>query len=74
MWWKYYVLMYKNGEKRHVETIPGMRGRGYNGEWWRVWIQWWYIVRTFANITMYPKYSNNMKIKDKGIRSVAIIK
>jgi hypothetical protein len=24
MYWKYYVLMYKNGEMRHLETIPEM--------------------------------------------------
>jgi hypothetical protein len=22
------------------------------------WIQLWYIVRTFENVTMYPKYNN----------------
>jgi hypothetical protein len=27
-------------------------------------IQVWYVVRTFVNVTMYPKY-NNMKIKRK---------
>jgi hypothetical protein len=27
MWWIYYVLMYENGNRRPVESIPGM-GRG----------------------------------------------
>jgi hypothetical protein len=37
------------------------------GEWWRGWIQmWyiWYIVRTFVNATMYPQH-NNKKGKGK---------
>jgi hypothetical protein len=37
---------------RPVETIPGMRGGGDKGEWWRGWIQvWyiWYILRIFVN-------------------------
>jgi hypothetical protein len=29
---KYYVLMYENGKMRHVQTIPGMGGRGDKGE------------------------------------------
>jgi hypothetical protein len=37
---------------RPVETIPGM-GAGVKGEWWRGWIQLWYIGRTFVNIKMY---------------------
>jgi hypothetical protein len=48
---------------RHVETIPGM-GEDNKGEWWNGWVQLWYIVRTFINVTMYPKY-NNMIIKIK---------
>jgi hypothetical protein len=50
---------------RPVETIPGMGGGKNKGEWWKGWIQvWyiWYIVRTFANATVYPdpaqKYIN----------------
>jgi hypothetical protein len=31
MWWKYYVLMYKNGKVRPVETSPGV-GEGDKGE------------------------------------------
>jgi hypothetical protein len=44
-------------------------GRRRNkGDWWRGWIQaWhiWYIVRTFANATMYPKHNNKEKSKKK---------
>jgi hypothetical protein len=47
-----------NGKMRPVETIPGVRegeikknGGGVNSIW--------YVVRTFANVTMYPLYSNN---------------
>jgi hypothetical protein len=39
-----------------VETVPGIRGGGDKGEQWRGWMQiWyiWYILRTFANATMY---------------------
>jgi hypothetical protein len=36
MWWEYYVLRYKNENKRYVETVLGIRGRGKNtGKWWR---------------------------------------
>jgi hypothetical protein len=31
MWYKYYILVYKNGKMRPVETIPGMGG-GDKGE------------------------------------------
>jgi hypothetical protein len=34
---------------------------GDKGEWWRVWIQLWYIwciVRAFANATMYHHHNN----------------
>jgi hypothetical protein len=43
---------------RPVETIPGMGG-GEKGEWWRGWIQLWYIERTFVNVTIHPQYNNN---------------
>jgi hypothetical protein len=34
-----------------------------DSEWWKGWIQLWYIVRTFVNDTVYPQYnSNNKKI------------
>jgi hypothetical protein len=32
-------------------------------ERWSRWIQLWYIVRTFVNVTMYPQYNNNLKKK-----------
>jgi hypothetical protein len=38
-----------------------------NTEWWRGWIQlWyiWYIVRTFVNATIYPQH-NNLKMGKK---------
>jgi hypothetical protein len=44
-------------EKWDVETIPGMGG---GGEGWKVWIQQWYIVRTFVNVTMYHQYNNSI--------------
>jgi hypothetical protein len=31
-----------------------MGGGRTKGEWWREWIQLWYIVRTSVNTTMYP--------------------
>jgi hypothetical protein len=40
-------------------------GRGDKGEWWRGWIQLWYIVRIFVNVTIYPQYNNNVKVKFK---------
>jgi hypothetical protein len=53
--------MYVNGKMRPVETISGMGEEGDKGEWWKGWIQLWYIVKTFVNITMYPQYNNNKK-------------
>jgi hypothetical protein len=47
--------MVENGKLRPVDTIPGMGGGEGEGEWWRVWIQVWYIVRTFINVTMCPQ-------------------
>jgi hypothetical protein len=48
--------MYVNEKMRMrtVETLPGMGVWGNKGEWWREWIQVWYIVRTFVNAAMYP--------------------
>jgi hypothetical protein len=46
--------MYEKGKMRPVETIPGIGGG---------WIQLWYIVRSFVNVTVYPQYSNNMILK-----------
>jgi hypothetical protein len=37
--------------------------RGSKGEWWRGWIQLWYILRTFVNVTLHLQYNNNMIIK-----------
>jgi hypothetical protein len=56
--WEYYVLVYENGKMRSVESIPGM-GEGDKGEWWRGWIQVWYIGRILVNVTMYPQFNNN---------------
>jgi hypothetical protein len=36
-----------------VECVPGL-GVGYKWERWRGWIQLWYIVRNFVNVTIYP--------------------
>jgi hypothetical protein len=35
---------------------------GWDREWWRRWIQLWYIKRTWINVTMYPQYNKNMII------------
>jgi hypothetical protein len=36
MWWRFNVLVYKNGKMTPVETIPGVgAGMGDKGEWWR---------------------------------------
>jgi hypothetical protein len=58
IWWKY-VYMYVNRKMRPVETIPGMGGGGSKGECWKEWVQLWYTVRTFINVTMYLQYNNN---------------
>jgi hypothetical protein len=42
----------KNGKMRPVDTIPGMWEGGNKGEWWRGWIQLWYVVTTFVNVTI----------------------
>jgi hypothetical protein len=46
-----------------VETIPGAGGDVDKGEWWRGWIQLWYTVRTFVNVTMCLLHNNNKKIQ-----------
>jgi hypothetical protein len=41
---------------RPVETIPGMRDGRNEGEWWRGWIELWYVwyfVRTLVNATIH---------------------
>jgi hypothetical protein len=56
--------MYVNGKMRPVETISGMGGGRDKGEWWREWIQvWyiWYIVRIFVNAVIYPQHNNEKK-------------
>jgi hypothetical protein len=59
-----------------VETVTGITGEGEKGEWWRGWIQvWyiWYIVRTFVNATMYPQHRNFKKILETN-RSMLVLK
>jgi hypothetical protein len=46
---------------RPVETIPGMGGKEVKENDGRGWIQLWYIVRAFVNVTMCPQYSNKNK-------------
>jgi hypothetical protein len=49
---------------RQVETIVGMKGGRNEGKNdGRGWIQPWYTVRTFVNVTMYPHYKNTVKKK-----------
>jgi hypothetical protein len=55
--------VYENGKMKHVETIPGMVRGEDKGEWWVGWIQPWYFVSTFVNITMHLQYSNIIKFK-----------
>jgi hypothetical protein len=49
------VHMHANGKMIPVETVPEM-GKGVDkGEWWKGWIQVWYIcyiVKTFVDATM----------------------
>jgi hypothetical protein len=64
--YKYCVHIYVNGKIRPVENISGVgMGEGEDkGEWWKRWIQpWyiWYIVRTSVNVTMYPWHNNISK-------------
>jgi hypothetical protein len=56
--------MYENGTMRPAESVPGVGGGGIK-ENDGGWIQLWCIVTTFINVTMYPKYNNNMIIKIK---------
>jgi hypothetical protein len=60
IWWKSYVYKYVN-VKMTTWNNSGMGGGGDKGEWWREWIQLWYILRTFVNVTMYPQCKNNNK-------------
>jgi hypothetical protein len=61
--------MNENRKMRHVEIIPEIEGGGDKGEWWRVWIQLWYIIRTFVNVTVYLQYNNNI-IKNRKKKKV----
>jgi hypothetical protein len=40
------------------------KGGRDKGEWWRGWIQVWYIVETFVNVTIQAQHNNN-KIKKR---------
>jgi hypothetical protein len=54
-----------------VRITPGMGSRGDKEEWWKGWIQpWyiWYIARTFANATMYPHTRQKEKRRKKNLR------
>jgi hypothetical protein len=42
-----------NGKMRPVETILRM-GQGREKKMMEGWIQLWYIIRTFVNVTTYP--------------------
>jgi hypothetical protein len=47
-----------NGKMRPIVTIPEIGG--WIGEnVGKGWIQLWYIVRTFVNVTLYPQDNNN---------------
>jgi hypothetical protein len=61
IWCRYSVHMYVNGKMVTVETISGMGRQGEKGEWGRGWMQLWYNVSTFVNVTMYFWYNNNNK-------------
>jgi hypothetical protein len=39
-----------------------------------VWIQLWYIVRTFVNVIMCPQYNNNKNknIKNSFVSSISV--
>jgi hypothetical protein len=50
---KYCVHKYINGKWDMLKLFPEW-GREDKGEWWSDWIQLWYVVRTFVNVTMYP--------------------
>jgi hypothetical protein len=30
-----------------------------HGEWWKGWIWWWHIIRSFVNVTRWLQYDNN---------------
>jgi hypothetical protein len=50
-------IVYVNGKMISAEIIPWMEGGEDEVQWWKGWIQvWyiWYIVTAFVNATMYP--------------------
>jgi hypothetical protein len=53
--------LYVNGKMRPIETIPEIWGEGIKKNDGGGWIQQWYAVRTFVNVTVYPQYNNNKK-------------
>jgi hypothetical protein len=61
---EYYALMYENGKWDLLKVFQEW-GREDKGEWWKGWTQLWYIVRTFANATIYP--STTIKSKEYGV-------
>jgi hypothetical protein len=56
-----HTCSFASGKMRPVDTIPGMGGEGDKGEWWRGWIQLWYIMRTFVTVTLCPQHNSNKK-------------
>jgi hypothetical protein len=48
-----------NGKWELLKLFQEWGGEGEKGEQWRGFIQLWYILRTFINVTMYPQYNNN---------------
>jgi hypothetical protein len=54
--------VYENGKMRYVETIPAITGgMGIKEDGESEFNQ--YILRTFAKVTMYPQYNNNIFLK-----------
>jgi hypothetical protein len=64
MWWKFYVLMCEM-EKRDLLKLFQEWGRRNKGERQCGWIQLWFSIRTFVNITMCPQYNNNTIKQEK---------
>jgi hypothetical protein len=58
-----YVHMYVNGKMRPVETITGMGVGGIKKKGGGGGVQLQYIIKTFANVTVYPQYNINKKEK-----------
>jgi hypothetical protein len=60
--------MYENGKIRPVEIIPGMEEERIKNNDGGEWIQLWYIIRTFVNVTMCPQHNNKI-IKKKPLKT-----